>query len=340
MLHQNINGSGQLYSGYPLHLQNSHLQPNFQESTIGSGRQSGYVASSTLGHTQPTWVSRQSNEGMSIPVSGSSFYANTISSQFIPQVHGLHPSQAQHYVPAQAGLMQGLGLPQQQACNHFVGTTQGLGLGQQINPAFVGTTQGLGLGQQINPAFVANQGFGLPQQQLSPAYVASQGFGLPQQQMSPTYVANQAYGLPQQQWNPAYVANQALTQQQLNPAYTTQAINQPMIGFVPSLSVIERHDAFVVTAEVAGVTEKEIEVYVHHNQLTIRGNRIADTTEQQNPWQIAERCFGPFVRTIVLPIAVIANKVKAELKDGLLSIELPKITQIEGDIQRVKLSYK
>lgn len=124
-----------------------------------------------------------------------------------------------------------------------------------------------------------------------------------------------------------------------NP-YTQQGLAQPMVGFVPSISVIERHDAFVVTAEVAGVTEKEIEVYVHHNQVTVRGNRLADTTEQQHPWQVAERHFGPFVRAVSLPVAVLANKVKAELRDGLLIIELPKITQSEGDIQRVKLNSK
>jgi HSP20 family molecular chaperone IbpA len=198
---------------------------------------------------------------------------------------------------------------------------------QQVNPYVLGVLPNTGFtAAHLNPSFVQshqNQGFAAPYGSQTTAQTVNP---FVQQCLQNSVCGLNAFTTP--------------TTQLAASTYANPMLSPSLSGFVPAISVIERHDAFVVTCELAGVTDKEIEVYVHQNQVTIRGNRVADTTEQQNPWQIAERHFGPFVRCVTLPIAVIANKVKAELRDGLLVVDLPKITQIEGDIQRVKLNSK
>jgi HSP20 family protein len=108
----------------------------------------------------------------------------------------------------------------------------------------------------------------------------------------------------------------------------------------PAVNVIETNDAYLVNAEVCGVREEDVEIYVQHNILTIRGQKQLSATEQQHPVQSAERVYGPFTRTVVLATPVQAAKVKAQLQFGVLEIECPKISQQENGIQRIKIAKK
>jgi len=95
-------------------------------------------------------------------------------------------------------------------------------------------------------------------------------------------------------------------------------------GWTPALDVYEDKDNYTVKAELPGMKKEEIEVSLHEGTLSISGERKSESKHEDAEVYRAERFFGRFQRTVSLPSAVAADKVKAAYKDGLLTITLPK----------------
>lgn len=91
----------------------------------------------------------------------------------------------------------------------------------------------------------------------------------------------------------------------------------------PALNVWEDEGNLFAECEVPGLTMENVEVLVQNNELTIRGERKVPT-EENVTFHRQERGAGQFARTIRLPIDVDAEHVSATLRDGVLSIVLPK----------------
>lgn len=95
-------------------------------------------------------------------------------------------------------------------------------------------------------------------------------------------------------------------------------------GFAPNFDVKETKDAFVFKADLPGVRESDLEVRLSQNRLTIAGKRESEKTEKTDTYYAYECSYGSFSRAFTLPEGIDADKVKAELKDGVLTVELPK----------------
>jgi HSP20 family protein len=95
-------------------------------------------------------------------------------------------------------------------------------------------------------------------------------------------------------------------------------------GWTPVLDVYEDKDNLFVKVELPGMKREEIEVSLHEGSLSISGERKSEQKHQDAEVYRAERFFGRFQRTVTLPTPVAADKVKAQYKDGILSITLPK----------------
>ncbi len=91
----------------------------------------------------------------------------------------------------------------------------------------------------------------------------------------------------------------------------------------PLLNVWDAGDALEVEAELPGVKQDDLEVYAMGNELTIKGRRQTLQGDGQ-AYHRQERPVGEFNRVITLPVEVDADKVEAELKDGVLRVKLPK----------------
>ena len=94
----------------------------------------------------------------------------------------------------------------------------------------------------------------------------------------------------------------------------------------PKVDVHEDEKAICVKAELPGLDEKDVEVTLKDNTLTIAGEKKEEKTEgdeNKNYWY-CERSFGSFSRSIELPEGIKADAVKASFKNGVLEIELPK----------------
>jgi HSP20 family protein len=100
--------------------------------------------------------------------------------------------------------------------------------------------------------------------------------------------------------------------------------SQLLSGWTPALDVYEERDHFTVKAELPGMKKEDIEVSFHDGSLSISGERKTETKHEDAEVYRSERFFGRFHRTVSLPAAVAADKVKASYKDGVLSITLPK----------------
>jgi HSP20 family protein len=95
-------------------------------------------------------------------------------------------------------------------------------------------------------------------------------------------------------------------------------------GWTPALDVHEDNDNFTVTVELPGMKKEDIDVSLHDGSLSISGERKSETKREDVEVYRAERFFGRFQRTVTLPAAVAADKVKAQYKNGILTVTLPK----------------
>ena len=100
--------------------------------------------------------------------------------------------------------------------------------------------------------------------------------------------------------------------------------SQLLSGWTPALDVFEEKDNFVVKAELPGMKKEDIEVSFHDGSLSLSGERQSETKQHDAEIYRAERYFGRFQRTVTLPAAVAADKIKAAYKDGVLTVTLPK----------------
>jgi len=95
-------------------------------------------------------------------------------------------------------------------------------------------------------------------------------------------------------------------------------------GWTPAVDVYEQKENFVVKAELPGMRKENITVSLHDGSLSISGERQSETKHEDSEVYRAERYFGRFQRTVTLPAPVAADKVRAQYKDGVLTITLPK----------------
>ena len=95
-------------------------------------------------------------------------------------------------------------------------------------------------------------------------------------------------------------------------------------GWAPALDMREDKDNVVVKAELPGMKREEIEVSLHDGCLSISGERKAEENSKEAEVYRSERFVGRFQRTVTLPVAVAADKVNAQYKDGVRTITLPK----------------
>jgi HSP20 family protein len=91
-----------------------------------------------------------------------------------------------------------------------------------------------------------------------------------------------------------------------------------------SIDVYQTDNKLVVKSTIAGVKPEDLEVYIHNDLLTIRGKREQEAGEEVADYLYKECYWGGFSRSIILPFEVQVNEVQATLKNGVLTIILPK----------------
>jgi len=104
-------------------------------------------------------------------------------------------------------------------------------------------------------------------------------------------------------------------------------LEEPSSAFMPSFDVKENADAYVFTADMPGIKRDDLDIQLAGNRLTISGHRETEAGEEGQVYSM-ERSFGSFSRSFTLPEEVESSKVAAELKDGVLTLKVPKSPEV------------
>ena len=107
-------------------------------------------------------------------------------------------------------------------------------------------------------------------------------------------------------------------------------------GFVPSVDVYEDEHNTTLKIEVPGIDEKDIDVRIENNTLTVHGERKFNKEEKEENYRRIERQYGSFTRTFTLPQTVDTENVSANYDKGVLKIALPK--KAEAKPKQIKVS--
>ena len=95
-------------------------------------------------------------------------------------------------------------------------------------------------------------------------------------------------------------------------------------AWAPAVDIYETDSDIVLKAELPGVDPKDVEVRVEDNTLYLKGERKFEKEVKEQNYHRVERSYGTFARSFSLPNSISADKAKAEFKDGLLTITMPK----------------
>ncbi|WP_414624767.1 Hsp20/alpha crystallin family protein [Calothrix sp. CCY 0018] len=109
------------------------------------------------------------------------------------------------------------------------------------------------------------------------------------------------------------------------------------ISKVPAAELSETDNAVNLKLEVPGMNAKDLDIQVTENAVSIRGERKEETTTEENGTKRSEFRYGKFERVIPLPARIQNTDVKADYKDGILNLHLPKAQEEKNKVVKVNL---
>lgn len=120
-------------------------------------------------------------------------------------------------------------------------------------------------------------------------------------------------------------------------AYGTREESGLTSAWVPAVDVFENNDSITLKLELPEVDAKDVDIQVEANQLTVRGERKLENSENRDGYHRIERTYGAFSRSFTLPSTVDTEHISAESKDGVLRIVLPKRAETKPRQIRVQV---
>ncbi|NOZ77938.1 MAG: Hsp20/alpha crystallin family protein [Acidobacteria bacterium] len=114
-----------------------------------------------------------------------------------------------------------------------------------------------------------------------------------------------------------------------------------MIGaWAPAVDVLETKDGLQLTAELPGIDPKNVEVTVENGVLSVRGERSFEKAAEGETYHRVERVYGTFERSFTLPTSVDPDKIKAQFKNGLLTLTIPKREEAKPKPIKIQVESK
>jgi len=107
--------------------------------------------------------------------------------------------------------------------------------------------------------------------------------------------------------------------------------------FMPRIDIAETDEQIRVTAELAGLDEKDVEITLHDDILTIKGEKKQEREDKSERRCLSERSWGAFSRSIALPDNVQQDKIEASFKKGVLTVTMPKAAPEERKAKKIEI---
>ncbi len=122
-------------------------------------------------------------------------------------------------------------------------------------------------------------------------------------------------------------------------AHNSKVSWMPTDLMVPT-DMIETSGDIKILAEVPGIEDKNLDVTVQGDKVTIKGEKTVDSDQKAEDFRRLERAYGKFEKTITLPSAVDSDKAVASLKDGVLTLTLPKLASAQNEGKKLAIRHE
>ena len=106
---------------------------------------------------------------------------------------------------------------------------------------------------------------------------------------------------------------------------------------VPAVDVTEDDKAYKIAAELPGLDEKDVDVSVTGDVLTVKGEKRQEKEEKNKNWYVSERAYGSFQRAFTLPDGVDREKIAADFSKGVLTVTLPKSAEAQKQQKKIEV---
>ena len=139
-------------------------------------------------------------------------------------------------------------------------------------------------------------------------------------------------------WDP--FRNLSNLQEQVNRLFESsfhgRTDESALTTWAPSVDIYETENELVLKADLPEVAEKDIDIHVENNMLTVRGERKFEQKVKEENYLRVERAYGSFSRSFSLPNTVDSDAIKADYKNGVLTVVMPK--RAESKPKQVKIT--
>tara|TARA_B100000508_G_scaffold128262_1_gene113898 strand:- start:611 stop:1033 length:423 start_codon:yes stop_codon:yes gene_type:complete len=102
----------------------------------------------------------------------------------------------------------------------------------------------------------------------------------------------------------------------------------------PKFEVLNTDTMYCIRAEIPGMSKKDIDIELENNTLSISGDRKWNDKDQNN---YSEFSYGKFYRSFNLPEDVKENNIKASMKDGILSVQVPRLEKVKPEVKKIAI---
>jgi len=106
-------------------------------------------------------------------------------------------------------------------------------------------------------------------------------------------------------------------------------------NWAPAVDIYETANELVLTAEVPGIEEKDIEIKIEDNTLTLKGERKFEKETKEENFHRIERSYGSFFRAFTLPSSIDPEKIQAEHENGVLRVVMPKRQELKPKMVKI-----
>ena len=105
----------------------------------------------------------------------------------------------------------------------------------------------------------------------------------------------------------------------------------------PAIDVTESETAYKITAELPGISEKDVEVSLTGDALVLKGEKLQEWEEKEKNRYLSERAYGTFQRSLPIPEGVNRDAIAAEFSKGILTVTLPKSTEAQKRQKKIEI---
>jgi HSP20 family protein len=105
----------------------------------------------------------------------------------------------------------------------------------------------------------------------------------------------------------------------------------------PAVDIVEKDNAYEITADLPGLDEKNVEVKLSNGNLTLKGEKQEAKEEKKKDYYLKERHFGTFERMFRVPEGVDTDKIEAKFDNGVLTVTLPKMPEAQKPSKKIEV---